>query len=147
MNTLAAAHRRCALLLAPLHPHDQRQLLAALPAEDGAAVRVLLDELCALNLPLDALSAQALQDDAAVSAEQLPGAPALDWNGLAERSSPAWTARALACLEGAEREFCLTSLEPSQREAIGPLLSRTPELPPALAQSLRRHLLSPAESY
>ncbi len=149
MNTPAAtaAHRRCALLLAPLHGRDQRALLAALPAEDVPLVRALLDELRALKLPLDALPAQVVDASTPVLLDQPATAPVLDWNALAERSSPAWVARALAGVHGAEREFCLAALDAAHRDAVAAQLQRAPALPPALAESLRRHLLTEAEGH
>lgn len=145
--TATDAHRRCALLLAPLHRQDQQALLSALPADDAPLVRALLDELRAMNLPLEAVRAQALDDASTLVLQPPPPTPALDWNALAERSSPAWVARALACLHGAEREFCLAALDATHREAVEVQLQRVPALPAALAQSLHQHLLNSAKAH
>lgn len=142
---IAEAHRRCALLLAPLHRRDQAALLATLPPADAEVVQQALAELLASALPIDALPAGWLDAEAPERIAQDNGVR-IDWNDLAGRVSSPWLARALACVHGAEREFCLAALEPASRTAVVPLLGKVPALPPGLDASLRRHLLNAPEA-
>ncbi|WNH48591.1 hypothetical protein PDM28_18335 [Stenotrophomonas aracearum] len=138
------AHRRCALLLAPLHPRDQSALIAALPSSDEPLVRQVLRELLASSLPIDAVSAEGLEAGSSVQTD-LP-AVRIDWNTMAGRVSSPWLARGLTCLQGAEREFCIAALEPASRAAVVPMLANVSVLPTALEASLRRHLLDMVEA-
>lgn len=140
-SVVAEAHRRCALLLAPLHRRDQSALLAALPPTDAAVVQQVLSELLASSLPIDAVPAGWLDADTPERIAADSGV-SIDWNALAGRVSSPWLARTLACVHGAEREFCLAALEPSSRAAVAPLLGNVPALPLALEASLRRRLLN-----
>ena len=142
---IAEAHRRCALLLAPLHRRDQTALLAALPPADAALVQQVLAELVASALPIDALPAGWLEAEAPARIASDMGAR-IDWNAFAGRVSSPWLARALACVHGAEREFCLAALEPASRTAVTPLLGSVPTLPPGLEASLRTRLLNAPEA-
>jgi len=63
MSTSASA-RRAALLLHAMQPADQQWLLAALPAQQGRALRDMLDELEALGIPADSALLQSLADAA-----------------------------------------------------------------------------------
>jgi hypothetical protein len=144
-RTVAEAHRRCALLLAPLHRRDQSALLAALPPTDAAVVRQVLSALLASSLPIDAVPAGWL-DAETPERTAADSDISIDWNALAGRVSPTWLARTLACVHGAEREFCLAALEPASRAAVAPLLANMPALPSALEASLRRRLLNAPEA-
>lgn len=146
MSTIpvAEAHRRCALLLAPLHRRDQSVLLAELPSGDAEVVKELLQELSASSLPIDALPSNWLDNDSPSRASVTGLLQRIDWNELAGRVSTPWLARALTCVHGPEREFCLAALEASHRDAVSPLVAKLAKLPPALERSLRLRLLNNA---
>lgn len=142
---VAEAHRRCALLLAPLHRRDQAVLLADLPSNDAGIVRKLLQELLAASLPINALPSGWLDAGGPAHVPVVGTVERIDWNELAGRVSAPWLARALACVHGPEREFCLAALETSSRDAITPLVREISKLPPSLEKSLMARVLNAAE--
>ncbi|PWB29840.1 hypothetical protein DCO49_00275 [Stenotrophomonas sp. SPM] len=132
--------------MAPLHRLDQEQLLAALPVPDATVVRTLLDALRTSNLPVDALPAGWLEAETPSTAMPSQRQSPIDWSAMAVQNSPVWVARALACMEGAEREFCLAMLDPAVRDAVSTQLAQVPTLPIALQGAVRHQLLNVAEA-